>query len=99
MPLTDEDKQWISEHLERVETEFSQRLERVETRLLMQFHDERQWTSEQLERVETNLLTAFRKWASPFEARQRGHSAALRAFDVLLEDLTDRVKKLEEGKQ
>jgi hypothetical protein len=76
MSLTDEDRRWISEQLDRVKTEFS----------------------EKLERVETNLLTEFHKWASPFEARQRSHSAALRAFDAELEYLGDRVKKIEEGK-
>jgi len=98
MAFTDEDKQWISGQLERVKTEFSEQLERVETKLLTQFHQERQLSSEQLERVETNLLTEFHKWASPFEARQRSHSAAVRAFDAEFEYLADRVKKLEEGK-
>ena len=98
MAFTDEDKQWILEQLGRVRTEFSEQLERVETKLLTQFHEERQWTSEQLERVETKLLKEFHRWASPFEVRQRGHSAAVRAFDAELEFLADRVKKLEEGK-
>jgi hypothetical protein len=52
---------------------------------------------ERLERVETNLLTAFHKWASPMEAPQRTHAAALRALDLELETLDDRVKKLEPG--
>jgi hypothetical protein len=52
---------------------------------------------ERLERVETNLLTAFHKWASPMEARQRTHSAAMRALDLEMEALDDRVKKLEPG--
>jgi hypothetical protein len=99
MALTDEDKQWISEQLARARTEFSGHVERVETRLLTQFHQERQRTSEQLEGIETKLLTEFHKWASPFQARQRSHSAALRAFDLELEDRADRVKKLEERKQ
>jgi hypothetical protein len=52
---------------------------------------------ERLERVETNLITAFHKWASPMEARQRTHSAAMRALDLEMEALDDRVKKLEPG--
>ena len=88
MALTDEDKQWISEQLEA-----------VETRLLTQFYEERRWTSEPLERLETKLLTEFHRCASPFEARQPSHSAALRAFDAELEDFADRAKKLEGGKQ
>ncbi|MGO9246631.1 MAG: hypothetical protein ACLQDC_17890 [Verrucomicrobiia bacterium] len=44
--LTEEDKQWISERLEKVETtllaEFSERLGKVETTLLTEFH---KWAS------------------------------------------------------
>ena len=54
--LTEEDKQWISERLEKVETtlltESSERLGKVETTLLAEF-------SERLEKVETTLLTGF----------------------------------------
>jgi len=56
---------------------------------------DKQWILEQLERIETNLLTEFHKGASPVEMRQRTHSAALRAVDVEIEALTDRVQKLE----
>jgi hypothetical protein len=69
--LSDEDKSWINEQLDRVR--------------------------EQVERIETSLLTEFHKWASPVEARQRSHTAALRAFDLEMESLSDRVKKLESG--
>lgn len=48
-----------------------------------------------IEHVETALLTEFHKWASPIEARLRTHSAALRAVDLEMEALTDRVQKLE----
>jgi hypothetical protein len=57
--------------------------------------DDKLWINEQLERVETSLLTEFHKWASPVEARQRTHAAAIRALDVEMESLNDRVKKLE----
>ena len=40
--LTDDDKQWISERLQKVESEFSGRLEKVETTLLTEFH---KWAS------------------------------------------------------
>jgi hypothetical protein len=60
--LTEEDKQWISERLGKVETAllagFSERLEEVETTLRTEF-------GERLEKVETTLLTEFHKWASP----------------------------------
>jgi hypothetical protein len=52
---------------------------------------------ERLDRVETKLLTAFHQWASPMEARLRTHSAALRAPDLEMEALDERVKKLEPG--
>jgi hypothetical protein len=48
-----------------------------------------------LERVETALLTEFHKWASPAEARARTHTAAIRAIDLEMEALTERVQKLE----
>ena len=57
--------------------------------------EDKGWLREQLERVETTLLTEFHKWASPVEARQRSHSAAVRALDLEMESLSDRVKKLE----
>ena len=57
--------------------------------------DDKKWILDQLERVETNLLTAFPQWASPREARLRMHSAALRAVDLEIEGLYERVKKME----
>lgn len=48
-----------------------------------------------IEKVETSLLSEFHKWASPAEARARTHAAALRAIDLEMESLSDRVQKLE----
>ena len=48
-----------------------------------------------IERVETSLLTEFHKWASPTELRMRSHAAALRALDLEMEPLSERVDKLE----
>jgi len=48
-----------------------------------------------IERVETALLTEFHKWASPAEMRARTHAAALRAIDLEMESITERVEKLE----
>jgi hypothetical protein len=53
------------------------------------------WIHQELERIDTSLLTEFHKWASPTEARQRTVSAALRAIDLEMEALQDRVTKLE----
>jgi len=52
-------------------------------------------TKQDLERVETALLTEFHKWASPAEARTRSNTATLRAIDLDLEALAERVQKLE----
>ena len=52
-------------------------------------------TAARIERVETSLLTEFHKWASPMEARQRTHTATLRALDAEMEYVSDRVTKLE----
>jgi hypothetical protein len=75
--LTDEDKQWIIERLE-------ERLGKSEERF-----------AERLEKVETTLLTEFHKWASPLEMRQRSHAAAIKALDVEVESISDRLKNLE----
>jgi hypothetical protein len=56
------------------------------------------YVNERSEQVETMLLTEFHKWASPAEARSRTISAALRAIDLEMEAIDDRVKKLE-GRQ
>jgi hypothetical protein len=50
-----------------------------------------------IEKIETTLLTEFHKWASPAEMRLRSHSATLRALDIEMESLADRVGKLEKG--
>ncbi len=57
--------------------------------------EDKNWITEQLRTVETSLLTEFHKWASPSEARQRTHTAALRAIDLEMEALSERVSKLE----
>lgn len=56
---------------------------------------DKQWIGEQLEHVETRLLRAFQRCASPVELRVRSQAAALRAMDVGMESLAQRVKKLE----
>ncbi len=82
--LTDDDKQWMLE----------QRVREGEWMLAQREHV-RDWTLAQLEPVETKLLTEFHKWASPVEMRVRSHSAALRAIDIEVEAVSDRVTKLE----
>ena len=57
--------------------------------------EDKNWITEQLRTVETSLLTEFHKWASPSEARQRTQTAALRAIDLEMQALSERVAKLE----
>jgi hypothetical protein len=63
--------------------------------------EDKQWISEQLseqlEKTETKLLTAFHGWSGPTMVRIRSHSADIRAMEVDLEALQDRVSKLEEN--
>lgn len=61
--------------------------------------DDKQWIDDRLERLETKLLTAFEKWASPNENRQRRYSAELREFESRLDYIEDRLKQLERPKQ
>jgi hypothetical protein len=57
--------------------------------------EDRSRITEEIRTVETSLLTEFHKWAAPSEARQRTHAAALRAIDLELEALSERVAKPE----
>jgi hypothetical protein len=52
--------------------------------------------TDRIEHVETALLTEFHKWASPADARMRSHSATLRALDLEMEYLAEKLRKLEE---
>jgi hypothetical protein len=81
MSLTDDDKKWINE---TINDTVNGAVAASETRLLVA-----------IERVETSLLTEFHKWASPLEMRVRSHSTAIRASDLEMEALADRVSKLE----
>jgi hypothetical protein len=74
MSLNDEDRAWIS----------------------AQFGEFAVTVAERIERVETTLLTEFHKWASPVEMRIKTHTATLRAIDVELENVSDRVTRLEQ---
>lgn len=60
-----------------------------------QLEQNRHRMAEQLEKLETKLLTAFHGWSEPAAVRIRSHSAEIRAIQVDLESLQDRVKNLE----
>ena len=78
-----------------MDPELKQYLIEMEERLVS---SHKRYVNERCEQVETKLLTEFHKWASPAEARNRTISAALRAIDLEMEAIDDRVKKLE-GRQ
>jgi hypothetical protein len=82
------DKQWFEDLFRNVQQQSERRFEQIDRRF--------EEVEQKIEKVETNLLTEFHKWASPLEMRQRSHSAVLRALDMELESVIDRVKKLEE---
>ena len=91
------------EYTESVDAELKQHLVDMEGRILASVNEAegrtlaslKEYVNERCEMVETKLLTEFHKWASPAEARSRTISAALRAIDLEMESLTDRVGKLE----
>ena len=64
-----------------------------------QIDELRVYVDQECEHVETTLLTEFHKWASPAEMRARSHAAALRAMDIEIEALSERVEKLEKPDQ
>jgi hypothetical protein len=96
MSLTAEDKQWFTGQLDKLTTSFDAKLERLGTSFDSKLERLETSFDAKLERVETTLLTEFQKWASPHEARMRTHTAALRAIDLELEAVSDRVTKLED---
>jgi hypothetical protein len=79
--LSDEDKTWIRDVLDG-------RLDAAEERM-------KAYADKRTDALETKLITAFQQWASPVEMRVRSHAAAIRAMDVEVESIADRVDKLE----
>ena len=90
MSLTDDDKSWISAQLAIIpsaawiEATFASAIADSETR-----------TRAAIERVETSLLTEFHKWASPAGMRATSHALTIRALDLEMENLGERVTRLE----
>ena len=114
MSLDNEDKAWINTQLdsrlgsleatidskiERLEATIDSKMERMEASFSGKMERMEASFSGRMERMETVLLTEFHKWASPNEARLRTHSAILRAVDLELESVSNRVSKLEDQQQ
>ena len=89
-------REHVTVECEKVETKVREHVsvecDKIETKLLTEL---REHVSIECEKVETKLLTEFHKWASPAEARAKSHAAALRAMDLELEAISERVTKLE----
>jgi hypothetical protein len=84
MPFTDEDKKWL-------EARFEAQTKWLETRFDVQMRE----TRDLIETTETKLLTGFHKWASPMELRVQSHATAIRVLDLELENVKERLSKLE----
>jgi hypothetical protein len=95
MSLTDEDKTWIAEQLRDYTNWITGYLREDRNRITEYLREDRNRITEEIRAIETSLLTEFHKWAAPSEARQRTHAAALRAIDLEMEALSERVAKLE----
>jgi hypothetical protein len=78
-----------------MDNELKQYLDANFSRMDERFESLEQRVNDRIERVETALLTEFHKWASPAEARAKTHAAALRAIDLEMESVTERVSALE----
>ena len=50
-----------------------------------------QYLASMEERLMAHIEATFQRWAVPVETRARAHSAAIRAIEVEMEALTDRV--------
>lgn len=87
MSLTPEDKAFITAHFESLQGDIAALNFRIATLA----------TRDNLTDMETRLLTAFQLWASPVEARMNSNRAVLREFDIALEAVQTRLKKLEDS--
>lgn len=92
MSLNDDDKLWIAERFDVL----GQRIEETTAAQNVQLEQRiAETTAAQNFQLETKLLTEFHKWASPVEQKLRSHREALRALDLQIEAIADRVAKLE----
>ena len=84
----------IGERLQPIEAKMAtigERLQAIEAKMATLA------TRAELTDMETKLLTAFHQWASPAESRMRSNRVALREFDIVLESIEARLRKLEDN--
>jgi hypothetical protein len=90
--LTDDDKLWIAERMDAQEQRVAGRMDALEQRM-------KEHTAAQIEATETKLLTAFHNWGSPVGQKLRSHREAIRAVDLEIEAIGNRVAKLEADRE
>jgi len=90
MQHVDASEKRIMQHVDASEKRIMQHVDAIEKRILG-------YVDEKTEKVETSLLTEFHNWASPNEARARSMRESLRAFDLELDAIKERVRNLESG--
>lgn len=95
MPFTDEDKKWLEARFDAqaksIDACFEVQTKWLETRFDVQMRE----TRDLIEATGTKLLTGFHKWASPMELRVQSHATAIRVLDLELENVKERLSKLE----
>jgi prefoldin subunit 5 len=101
MPLTDEDKAWFTKlvggldaKIFALEAKFDAKFEVLDTKIAA-LDTKIETVNARIEKVETTLLTEFHKWASPVVSRIRANAENLRALELDLQLISDKVKKLE----
>jgi hypothetical protein len=98
MSFTDADKEWLTTQLVTagagLELRVGARLEQIEQRIGRLEQVERRFDAK-LEHLETKRRTEFREGPSPADLRKRTHTLVLRALDLEMEALSDRLNKLE----
>jgi hypothetical protein len=88
MPLTDDNKTWLTHAVHMLIIESEQR-----TAQAIEASEQR--TARAIERTETNVRSAFHRWARPVEQKLRTHREALEPLDLQIEEIASRVPKLE----
>ena len=99
MNLNEEDRKWIKAELAEQSLAHGAQLDRhsaaIKSYVDSRLEQQRSAIEERITDVETKLLTEFHKWASPTELRIQSHATAMRAIDLELEHVKERVGKLE----
>ena len=88
MNLSDDDKKWFETVMDRGSAGYALPMKPILMRGCKS-------TVRRSKLWKPTLLTEFHKWASPTELRIQSHAQAIRAIDLELENVKERVSKLE----